>query len=925
MPKKSKTSRPITAFILGLLATLLVVGIYKTQLVERIELQSLDARFRSFSNAPQNDSILHVDIDDRSLSELGRWPWPRELLAGVVEALEQADAKMVALDIILPNPQEVRLVTAAVDIYSADPNELTGSGAVPIFDDAILADTIGKYSNVFVPMHININAQDEKTSKLNESMASLLKQQPNLPLEQLRKELLPDIPIESRTGETETLRKGYLYYMAMGSLSHFGLPLESIGNYPAGQGPATPPLVPFAKNCHGSGFVTVDPDLDGIVRRIPLIVRSGERAYPQFALSIAAEQLSSNSGGYTISADSQAVTLHFKDSSHRIPVDKDGNLLINWIIEPKGVEIRPAHISAAGVGHQLKEEKRLEKNRNLSRQICIEIAYAKRPDHDELIELFAAADALYSQRLAAQADRLRKLLFDPANAPPKPTKLLAEEERIEKQIGILCEKLIKDLDEVYLIQQPADDFEKQILAELTKRRNLLRQLKEENIKIAVNLEALQAELKEHVNGKVCIIGSVATGAADFVPTPMGKRTPGVLVHSNILNTITSSAFVRRAPRAVEIAVILLAGLIVSHLASRRPVMLQAGPAMILLIVAYILFNCLLVFNYWGYWLVLVAPLAAMLLSFLVVAAYRQLTEERAKRHIRGMFAHALSPTLVDRLIEDPSLARLGGERRQLSCFFSDIAGFTTLSERLGEHETVQFLNKYFDEMTEVIQSVHGGYLNKFLGDGIFAFFGAPVPQTDHSRRAIEAALDCQKSLEKLNDELAKQLPDIGRLSTRIGITTGSVMVGNCGSSKRMDYTAIGDTVNLSSRLDSANKFFKTQVLVTDQTLNEAGREDFFARPLGNIIVVGKNEPVSVWHVAGRAGEVDGRKTAFENFGKAIELFSNCRFGEAAELFDKVIEEIPADKPAKIYCDLCHQYISNPPGRNWQGALELTEK
>ena len=435
-----------------------------------------------------------------------------------------------------------------------------------------------------------------------------------------------------------------------------------------------------------------------------------------------------------------------------------------------------------------------------------------------------------------------------------------------------------------------------------------------------------SRLRERVQGRICLIGSTATGAADFVPTPISERMPGVKVHGNILNTILSGVFVTKAPSVVDILVILLAGTSVSLLAATRPV-LQSTPLAVLLGVAYTAFNVLVVFHLWSAWLVLVAPLSAMLGSFLVVTAYRQLTEERAKRQIRGLFAHAMSPALVDRLIEDPSLARLGGEKRGVSCIFSGLAGFTTLSEKLGEQRTVQLLNHYFDHMTEVIQDRCGGYLNKFLGDGLLVFFGAPVFQDDHTARAIHAAVDCQQGVIELNEELAEESDYPPKLACRIGIATGEVMVGNCGSTTRMDYTAIGDTINLASRLESANKQFGTWVLVAGETWRQADQADeYLARPMGKIIVVGKREPVEVWNVLDLACDADDeQKRACDDFARAIELYQQRKFAAAAELFETAEKAMPHDKAAGIYMSLCRTYLDSPPPDDWIGALELTEK
>jgi adenylate cyclase len=330
-----------------------------------------------------------------------------------------------------------------------------------------------------------------------------------------------------------------------------------------------------------------------------------------------------------------------------------------------------------------------------------------------------------------------------------------------------------------------------------------------------------------------------------------------------------------------------------------------------------------VFGRWSYWLPLVAPVAAMLASFLAVTVCRQLTEERAKKHIRGMFAHALSPALVDRLIEDPSMMELG--QRELTCFFSDLAGFTPMAERLGEQGTARLLRRYFDRATEIIQNRRGGYLNKFLGDGIFVFFGAPVLQADHAARAIAASLECQKEMDHLNAQLAGEFDPPVRIRMRIGLATGKVMVGDCGSTDKQDYTAIGPTVNLASRLEGANKFFRTQVLAAASTYEEAGPGQWLARPLGKVLVVGTTEPVEVWNpLARRADAPPDLVRVCDLFTQALKEFNAGDFAQAGKGFGSVLEILPDDGPAAIYVELCNSYATVAPRGDWQ-VLKLTEK
>ncbi|MCP4378416.1 MAG: CHASE2 domain-containing protein, partial [bacterium] len=362
-------------------------------------------------------------------------------------------------------------------------------------------------------------------------------------------------------------------------------------------------------------------------------------------------------------------------------------------------------------------------------------------------------------------------------------------------------------------------------------------LQQENLELDANIKSLTDKLRPMIANKICVLGTTATEAPDIIPTPLGPRTPSVFVHSHILNTILSNNFVYQAGMLTNTLVIAFSGILISLLAATRPI-LQASPLSILAAIGYALFNIFIVFAWWGIWLAFVAPLAAMLLTFLFVTCFRQLTEERAKRHIRNMFAQTLSPVLVDRLLADPSLASPGGRKTELTSMFSDLAGFTPLSASLGPHETVALLNRYFDGITDIVQNQCGGYLNKFLGDGVFILFGVPIFEPDHPSRAIDAAWLCQAEVEKLNEKLAAELGGKVKLKVRIGIHSGEAIFGNCGSTDKTDFTAIGDCVNLSARLESANKFFGTRIIVSDHAWSLCDRQHLLVRPLGDVFITG---------------------------------------------------------------------------------------
>jgi class 3 adenylate cyclase/CHASE2 domain-containing sensor protein len=947
--KAFKTSRPVAALMLGLAATLLAAGAYWGGLENRLELGALDLRFAVLGTAPVSDRITLVEIDDRSLESLGRWPWPREQLAGIVETLLECGARTVAVDVILPDPQETRYVCPATELYTAQLAPLIGLPTpVPVFDDAALASVLQRHPNVFLPMHMDFSKPLKEISRRTRGRAAasgtqdlvlpdigqILARDPQAGFARVWDEYRGEESSSALRPSNEDLaRRSYLRCRAVSEMKHLALPEERFASMRLNSGEVIPPLVVFASKLHHSGFVTATPDADGVVRRTPLLARGQGGVYPQFAFAIAADELGRRHGGSCdILPAKDGLLLRCADGwQMRLPTDQTARMLINWpgMLRGRDPCEQRQEISAAGVGQVWQQRQRKARNERLARRI--QLSLAQQLGQNDLLALFQQADAAFQKRVGAEATYRQAILFSPAQAGGRELEQLTAaeaemESRIDKQAAAMLESL-----EFYLKGLSADDPRR---AEVQRMDALLKEIAAANVQIDKDTQRQLDRLRWLVSDRICLLGSTATGAPDFQVTPLdtvpgrgkqGRRTAGVAVHAHILNTILTGRFIRQAPPVASLLAVVLAGAVVSLITASRPV-LQAAPLSILTAAVYAAVNAA-AFAVWGTWLALVAPLAAMGGAFVVTTVYRQLTEERAKRHIRGLFAQALSPALVDRLIEDPSLAQLGGRRATLSCLVSDLTGFTALSEAMGESRTVAVLNRYFDRMTEVIQARHGGYLNKFLGDGILAFFGAPVPQEDHAARAIRAAVDCQEELAALNDDFARQTPAV-QLTCRIGLATGAVMVGNCGSSQRMDYTAIGNPVNLASRLESANKHFGTRILACEETFTAAGLPDLLARPLGKIGVAGRSEPVRVWDIAcRRGGAVDkGRiEQAFADFARAVECFERRRFVQAAELFSAIVKVLGEDKPSLIYLELCRSLLSNPPGDDWDGAVRLTEK
>jgi adenylate cyclase len=417
-------------------------------------------------------------------------------------------------------------------------------------------------------------------------------------------------------------------------------------------------------------------------------------------------------------------------------------------------------------------------------------------------------------------------------------------------------------------------------------------------------------------GKIVLVGLNAVGLLDIKASPLSGVIPGVEIQAAALDTILSRRMIRvpdRGPTWIYIAVLgLLAGLVVSVL--RKTAANTAAFAGFFLLPAV---GAVAAFRA-GFWLDFVAPEAAVLFALIGASLLNYSVEGREKRFLKGAFHHYLSPAVIDRILEDPGRLRLGGEQREITSFFSDVAGFTSISESLGPTELVALLNEYLTEMTDLILD-SGGTLDKYEGDAIIAFWNAPIDEPDHALRACRTALACQARLAAIGPELERKF---GRtLRMRIGLNTGSAVIGNMGSARRFDYTAIGDTINLAARLESAGKQYGVNLLAGEATIEKAGAA-FIAREVDRIRVVGKSKPVRIFELIGETGCVsEPTLRRLDAYNRGWTLFRARSFAEAGNVFSGIED----DPVSALHAGRCRAFAAAPPPDDWDFVFDLKTK
>jgi len=418
-----------------------------------------------------------------------------------------------------------------------------------------------------------------------------------------------------------------------------------------------------------------------------------------------------------------------------------------------------------------------------------------------------------------------------------------------------------------------------------------------------------AELK----GKYVLVGMTAPGLMDLKPTPMGKTYPGMEIHATFLDNFLSGDFMLECPVSRVwlglFFIAILAGITVR--CSRRSssiVLAFAGLNTLSIVAGFIAYRQ-------GIWLPVAPLISAALLAMVASVIVNYAVEGRQKRFIKGAFKQYLSPIVIEKLMENPDQLKLGGEEKVLSIFFSDIQGFTSISEKLSPAQLTGLLNEYLTAMTDIIYQT-GGTIDKYEGDAIIAFWNAPLEQADHAVQAVRAALQCQAKLAAMRADLNARYGS--NLYVRIGINTGLVVIGNMGSNQRFNYTFLGDAGNLAARLEGINKQFGTFLMISQNTRRAIGNA-FPVRELSRVRVVGKAEPITIFEPM-RPEAAEARREKLAAFQTALETYYAGDFAGAQTRFAAIAD----DPVAAIYAKRCATLAATPPA-TWDGIWSIGEK
>lgn len=861
-----------------------------------------DLFLRAIPSLTEDPSVLLIRIDDTSVEKVGMFPWTRDIMADAIVFLREMGADSVLFDLSYLDKSPAKVDPKYVK------EELPGylDNDFKQIDDSII-----QVMDAFASHQLGAGDAKEYKEQLLESNKAI------------HDSLSTSISYVSRDVDAyfaKTLRffgksyltltmitpgdigKGQVFDMSGYDMpwveDHIALKNVTVkkDSFTPTQIGLIPALDTLLTQTHGAGFVNAPVDSDGYKRRVFLLNKFNGKYYGQFTFVPLLERL----GNPGIEVTDSYITLKNaklggKVKDIRIPRSQDGSMLVKWpkkqfidynnmiswqlignnVLEAQFVKNLKAMSDSGFFGYWDKGDTPLDKYNNA--------AYIK----EALYEGEKPADGLTFETYCAY----RKDFFEAT--------------------GLFLN----------------GDYEKSILSSLDASDTATADFVSASFKTTRDQYAELLNFRQMVAkkaaGAFCIIGTDATSTTDVGVITFQERFPNVGLHATIANMILSNEFLDDAPFYVSILIALILSLLlgigIKQLDTKQSMM--AGLATLFVSILSLLVFFMITHRYIG----VVVPFASVTGTFITLSAINFLTAIREKSFLRSAFSRYLSPAVINEIIADPSKLNLGGEKREMTAIFTDIRGFSTISEKLDPADLVNLLNIYLTEMSNIVLE-NRGTIDKYEGDAIIAFFGAPIHMDEHAALACRTAIRMKTAEARLNERIITENLSPFPIFTRIGINTGDMIVGNMGTPNKMDYTIMGNAVNLAARLEGVNKQYKTRgILISEHTRKQLG-EEFLLRRLDRVRVVGVNTPLRLYELIDLLEDADSAAVnQVLDWEKAIDLYEQQDFTAARAIFASLAAKDAGDTVAVFFIQRCDEFIKNSPGADWDGVNNLTQK
>jgi len=886
----------------GLAATLAVIAVGMAGLLDGFEWWSQDQRFLRARRVPEplSKGIALVAIDDRALDTIGRWPWSRDVLALAFDEIAIAGARTVASDVLFTDVQSATADSALAAGIARNPTVLAVNMDEGRLDAALWLSAEGRQAlnSLVAAIAEDITAEPvsiaDRAGLVGVRRERFLERSTNFKKLAAWKELLrlrndgtppadaqayrllltkQDATLE-RFAERNSVNEAFERDQSFALLARFMSASK-------GEGSAmdAPPLAEFAERAAGVGFVNCAPDHDGQYRRVRPFWRTPYGSLPQFGLAAGLLQM----GIAPASIREEQEALVFPDG-RRLPLES-GHIYVDWPTEM---------FEAIGGSVESADER----------------------DETGVIAIGALID-LANQRklLAEQEQRYRDLGADIAAAQAIPAEAMtlvpvdaavraAVKEQGEFIAGDLSVRGTSDIKD-------ATDAERKQVGTYREWWRLDQEIPASRKKIA----AAAKEARDGLEGRLVFVGFIATGVmADMINTVNGPRTPGVYFHAAVADMVISSQSVYLWPPWSGWLIGAVFGLICAVIAWKSGAGISTAVTFSIA-GAWVLLSGFWAFEFHDLMIPVAVPVLAAIASQAASVSTAAVVNQREKARITRQFRARVSPQLVERLAANPDALSMRGEQRTATILFGDLAGFTTISEQLGSEAVVATLNMYMSAMANELTE-RRAYVNKFLGDGLLAFWSAFEPEPEQGQLAAEACRACQRVVKAIGERPDRQ--SLPKVSLRLGVATGPVTIGDCGAPPDLnDYTVIGDSANLAARLESANKQFGTAILFCGNTralIRDSGGLAIVS--LGRVVVVGQSIPIDLYTMLVEDPQVGW----IESVGRAVEAFARADFPACAAAWDAHEQAFGATKLTVPFRDA----LADPADKR-DGVLRLRAK
>ena len=901
MSLKNRFDFIVPAVVVVIFTVLAAVG-----QMDRVEQRLYDLFLHVKPAVSESPAILLLDVDDLAISKVGVWPWSRDVMANGLVLMREFGAAYATFDIEYVNKSPRGLDTFVLrqnvpDAFNQEFSQIQTS--IQQLFDAMRSGTIQLRD---APRYISElqSLTDQGKGKLLDTVKSVERDN-DAYLGQAARFFgpafftvnAPDTPDETASAE-----------LAQYALDNLALKNVTVQSDPVRRAASLSPAIrPILQNAGGAGFPNVVVDPDGVRRRIDLIKSYHGKYFAQLAFRPLLTWLGQPEVVLKRSSillkDARLPGGAAKDIA--IPLTFDGHFMVNW--SPHTYLSSFRHLSFYELVYHRQLEEDLLYNLRLMGQSGY-LSYDK--GETPLLDLYSYSDGLKNDMMRggdlASMDtyvKARAAFFDAAGRF-----LNGDSEK----------RIVDDVDKVLANPRLAKGDRSN--AEAVKRE--VPRVFAETRAVYDNLVKTRQILAKNLPGSFCIIGVTATSTTDIGVNPFVGQYVNVGTHASVVNTILQGRFLNQLPWwfGVLLAALLSFAIALASLNMEALRSLVAGAAGVVVLFGLLLAFFLLT----GIYVDTLTPTASVFFTFLALTAVKFLRTEREKSFVRNAWGHYLSSEVINDLLANPEKLNLGGEKRVMTAMFTDVRGFSSVSEVLDPTALVHLVNLYLTEMSDIILDLRGT-IDKYEGDAIISFFGAPVDLPDHARRACLAAVRMKRAEIALNEKFLAEKLAPSALHTRIGINTGEMTVGNMGTFQRMDYTIMGNSVNLAARLESVNKQYGTWVLTSEMTQASLG-SDFLVRKLDRVRVVGINQPVRLYELIEEKGKAEKSvEEAVEVFHRGLARFEEKDWAGARAIFEDVLKILPEDGPAKRYIKSSQELEVKPPPAGWDGVFNLTAK